>query len=135
MRGTRYRPARSHHHHHNHHHLEVQRVDRQFCPEGFESTLKEREAGERSVFPAGSIARTWKVWEPSASCAVVCGELQAANDPESTRHWKSEPASEEEKAKVGVGSLIVPLGPELIVVLGANDSATIRTRWLPESAT
>ena len=101
---------------------------------GVASTVKVREAGEGSVLPAGSIARTSRVCEPSASCAVVCGELQAAKAPVSTRHSKLEPVSEEENVKFGVGSLIVPVGPESIVVSGGKDSATIRTRWLPESA-
>src|SRR5581483_5307400 len=72
-----------------------------------------------SVLPAASVARTKIVCEPSFSCAVVCGEPQAANDPESTRHSKLDPDSEEENAKVGVASLVVPAGPESIVVSGA----------------
>ena len=35
-------------------------------------------------------------------------------------HWKLAPGSDE-KAKVGVGSLVVPDGPELIVVWGGVD--------------
>ena len=46
------------------------------------------------------------------------GELQLEKLPESTRHWKLEPASELEKPKVGVESLVAPLGPESIVVFG-----------------
>jgi hypothetical protein len=45
---------------------------------GVASTVKVRTEGDGSVLPAGSIARTRKVWEPSANCAVVCGEPQAA---------------------------------------------------------
>ena len=33
-------------------------------------------------------------------------------------HWKLEPASEEEKVKVGVGSLVRPEGPESMMVSG-----------------
>ncbi len=47
---------------------------------------------------------------------------------------KLEPPSEEEKAKVGVGSLIAPEGPESIVVWGGKDSNTLRTRLLTLSA-
>jgi hypothetical protein len=78
--------------------------------------VNDRWAGVGSTLPTESVARTEKVWGPSVSCAVVCGELQAAKAPESTRHSKLEPAFEEEKAKVGVGSLVVPEGPESIVV-------------------
>ena len=49
----------------------------------------------------------------------VSGELQAANEAESKLHWKLEPASEEEKLKVGVASLVSPEGPESIVVSGS----------------
>jgi hypothetical protein len=46
---------------------------------GVESTVKLWEAGVWSVFPAGSVARTWKVWGPFESDgATVVGELQAA---------------------------------------------------------
>ncbi len=41
-------------------------------------TVKEREAGVESTYPAGSVARTKKVWEPSASSEVVLGETQLA---------------------------------------------------------
>ena len=51
--------------------------------------------------------------------AVVWGELQEVNAPESTRHSKVEPGSEDEKLKAGVSSLVRPLGPESIVVCGA----------------
>jgi hypothetical protein len=98
------------------------------------STLNVRDADDGSTFPAGSVARTWKTWGPSASASVVCGELQEANDPLSTRHSKLEPASEEKKLNLGVGSLVVHTGPEPMYVRGGKDSATLRTRWLLESA-
>ena len=41
-------------------------------------TVKVRVAGVGSMLPAASVARTEKVWEPSARCGVVIGELQAA---------------------------------------------------------
>ena len=56
------------------------------------STVKVREAGVASVLPGGSVARTSKVWVPSARVAVVKGEVQVANVPPSTRHSKVEPA-------------------------------------------
>ena len=52
--------------------------------------------------------------------AVVFGELQGLQCcPPSILHSKLEPASWRENAKVGVGSLVVPVGPESIVVSGA----------------
>ena len=51
---------------------------------------------------------------------MVFGELQGQSKAwlESILHSKLEPGSEEEKAKVGVASLVGPEGPESIVVLG-----------------
>ena len=60
--------------------------------------------GVASVFPAASIARTSNVRGPSASGAVVCGVVQAAQAPPSTLHSNVEPASLEEKVKSGVES-------------------------------
>jgi hypothetical protein len=90
---------------------------------GIASTVNERLAGDASVLPAQSVARTWKLCAPSASEAVVRGEPQAANEPESTLHEKVEAGSFDEKPSVGVGSLVVPDGPELIVVCGGVVSA------------
>ena len=76
-------------------------------------------AGLVSVFPAGSVARTAKVWLPSPSAAVVCGLVQALQLPPSMRHSKLEPGSEELNENVGVASLSSPGGAESIVVFGA----------------
>ena len=59
----------------------------------------------------------------------MLGEVQLAKAPESTRHLKLEPASELEKPKVGVESLILApvAGPEAIVVSGAVAS-TVKLR-------
>jgi hypothetical protein len=69
--------------------------------------------------PAASLARTAALCGPSASVAVVHGLVQSVHDPESRRHWKVEPPSDEVKANVGVASVVIPLGPEPIVVFGA----------------
>ena len=53
---------------------------------------------------------------------VAPGPLQGANAAESRRHWKVEFCSLEVKPKVGVESLVGPLGPEEIVVFGAVTS-------------
>jgi hypothetical protein len=74
-----------------------------------------RLAGVASVFPAASVARTSNVCAPSVSAAVVCGDVQAANAPASTRHWELAPRSLE-NANVGAESLIGPCGPESIVL-------------------
>jgi hypothetical protein len=77
-------------------------------------------AGRAAVSVARRVggARTSKVWAPSANAAVVCGELQTAKAPVSTRHWKLAPGSLE-NPNVGVESFVGPAGPESIVVCGA----------------
>ena len=89
--------------------------------------MKERVAGEASVLPAASVARTLTVWPPSASAGVVHGLVHAVQAPLSTRHVNVEPASVEVKPNAGVASLVGPLGPEVIVVSGAvvSDGALI----------
>jgi hypothetical protein len=94
------------------------------------STVIARLAGLMSVLPAAYVARTSKVWAPSVSAAVVCGEVQAAKGAASTRHWKLEPGSLE-IAYVGVLSVV---GPESIVVCGAVVSTVIaRLAGLPST--
>ena len=92
------------------------------------STVKERDAGLWSTLPAGSIARTSKMWGPSESAArgvlVAPGPLQGAKASESKWHSKLDPCSLEEKPKVGVESKVVPEGPEVMVVGGAVESST-----------
>ena len=90
---------------------------------GAVSTVNERVAGDASVLPATSVARTDTECAPSPSAAVVHGLVQSAHDPESTRHSKTELLSVDVKANVGVVSLVVPVGPEEIVVSGAVVSA------------
>ena len=52
------------------------------------------------------------------------GPEQAANASASKRHWKVEPDSLDVKVNVGVVSLVVAPGPEVIVVCGAVESST-----------
>jgi hypothetical protein len=80
------------------------------------STVKLREDGVASTFPAVSVARTSKVCAPSASAAVVWAELQEVQAPASTRHSNVEPAWSAENVNVGVESFVGPEGPLLIVV-------------------
>ena len=79
-------------------------------------------AGVVSVLPAGSVARTSKLWLPSESAPVVCGLVQDAQLPPSTRHSKLEPGSLALNVKVGVVSLDGLAGPESSVVVGAVTS-------------
>jgi hypothetical protein len=51
------------------------------------------------------------------------GEVQLAQEPESSLHWKVEPLSVAEKPKLAAVDVVVPDGPELIVVSGAVVSA------------
>ena len=71
------------------------------------------------MLPAASVARTSNVCEPSASAAVVNGDVQDAKAAASTRHSNVEPASVEVNVNVGVLSLVEPRGPAVIVVSGA----------------
>ena len=88
------------------------------------STVKLREAGLGSVLPAGSVARTSKVWAPSAEGARrAAARLQGSKSAswvESRRHSKLAPASEE-KPKDGVASLVRPGG--------AGVDRGLRGRW------
>src|SRR5688572_8604208 len=92
------------------------------------SIVKARVAGLASRLPATSMARASKAWGPSPSgSAGVCGDVQAANDAASNRHWKLAPASSEPKLNVGVESLVAPDGPSPIVVSGTPVS-TLKLR-------
>src|SRR3954453_22543287 len=85
---------------------------------GVRSTVHVCVAGVPSVLPAVSVARTSKVWLPSASAAVVCGLVQALQLPPSTRHWKVD-VSLALNVNVGVASFEGSAGPESSEVFGA----------------
>ena len=85
---------------------------------GGPATVKDRVAGDGSVFPATSVERTDTTWSPPLSAAGVHGLVQSIHGPVSTWHSKAGLPSEEVKANVGVASVVVPLGPETIVVSG-----------------
>ena len=72
-----------------------------------------------SVFPAMSVARTWKVCGPSPSVGRMSGVMQGLYAPLSTEHSNVAPASFEEKPKVGVALELGSLGFAPIVVFGA----------------
>ncbi len=81
--------------------------------------MKFDSAGPASTLPTGSVARTWKRCEPSASAALVKGLEQAANGSESRRQAKVASASLAAKVMLGVLSAVVAGGPAVIEVTGA----------------
>jgi hypothetical protein len=97
------------------------------------STVKLRLAGLWSTFPWESEARTSKVWGPleraAAGVCVAPGPEQGANEAESKRHSKVDPASSEEKPNVGVESAVGALGPESTVVSGGLLSPDARPKF------
>ena len=93
-----------------------------------------REAGDPSAFPAASIARTWKVWLPMASPEYVVGLVHGVNTPVSSLHSNVEFASDEVKVKVAVLGLLLPEGPPVIVVLGA-DVSTVQLHEAGDAST
>ena len=77
-------------------------------------------AGDASVLPTASVARTSKVWLPAESAGeIVSGLVQDVHEPPSIRHSKVEPPSVEVKEKLGVVLLDGSLGFAVIVVSGA----------------
>src|SRR5438128_7044753 len=76
-------------------------------------------AGVASTLPAGSVARTWKVWLPSASALWLCGLVQAANAAPSSLHSKVLPALVAVKLKLALVLLVRTGGLAVIVVSGA----------------
>ena len=84
------------------------------------STVQLLVAGVPSVLPAASVARTAKVWLPSARAGEsVSGLEHEVQLPPSTRHSKLEPDSEELKEKLGVLLFDGSDGLASIVVFGA----------------
>ena len=76
------------------------------------------------MLPAWSVARTPKVWLPSASAGErVSGLEQDDQEPPSIRHSNVEPDSLELKEKVGVVLFEGSLGCAVIEVLGAAVSS------------
>ena len=70
------------------------------------------------MFPTGSIARTWKVWTPSARPLLTCGVVQTVKAPPSRLHSNVLPASLAEKEKLEVAELLTLAGCAVIVVSG-----------------
>ena len=72
-----------------------------------------------SVLPAASVARTEKVWLPSAMLLSAYGEVQPAKPFPSRSHSKVDGVFVEVNAKLGDESLEGSFGCEVIVVSGA----------------
>ena len=89
------------------------------CGAAAAATVNDCVAGVASVFSAASVARTAMPCMPSVRAFVVHGLVHAAQAPESSWHWNVEPLSLEANVKVGVLSVVVPVGPDVIVVFGA----------------
>jgi len=66
------------------------------------SIVHENDDGDGSVLPAGSMARTLKVCNPSVSGPNVSPLVQAANGAPSTEHWNVAVLSVDENVNVGV---------------------------------
>src|SRR3954452_21141482 len=90
---------------------------------GTVSTVQLRAAGVGSTFQAGSAARTWSVCGPCERPTYCFGEEHAANAPASNLHSKLDWPSLDEKVNCAEADLVIPDGPELIVVCGGVVSA------------
>jgi hypothetical protein len=86
------------------------------------STVQVKVAGLASVLPAGSVARTLKVCEPSARPVYGCGLVQAEKPPPSSWQAKVEPGSLEVKSNAALAEAVSAGGFEVIVVFGATAS-------------
>ena len=75
-------------------------------------------AGDLSIFPARSVARTWNVCFPSTKGADVHGLVQNPNTPPSRLHPKVLPSSVEVKEIVAIGFLVKIGGLEVMIVFG-----------------
>src|SRR3954468_18693387 len=92
---------------------------------GVVSTVHVRVAGEASVLPAPSVGPPLNVCEPSARPEYALGDVHAAYAPPSMRHSNVEPDSVDANPRLADAELTVPLGPEVIDVLGAVVSAVV----------
>jgi hypothetical protein len=82
------------------------------------STVHAWVAAVASVLPAGSVARTWKVCEPSLTAAYSAGLVQAVKAASSRVHSKLESSSPAEKWKLASAPLVRAGGPALMLVCG-----------------
>ena len=96
-------------------------------------TVHVRVAGDGSVFPTASRARTENVCWPLVSSVSTFGDEHETNSPASSLHSKVEPGSVEENSNDAVVDALVPEGPEVINVSGATAS-TVHVRVAGEAS-
>src|SRR5437764_7546587 len=90
---------------------------------GVVSTVQSRDAGDGSTLFAASMARTRKLCAPSSRPLTTVGALHDENAAESSEHSNVEFDSLDTNPNVAVLFATVPVGPELIAVLGGVESA------------
>src|SRR4051812_12822791 len=86
------------------------------------STVNARDGGVGSTLPASSGARTENVYDPAAGCMLEGGAHGFQSNPGSTLHSNVEPGSPR-NVKVGVASVVVPLGPPVTSVSASAGEA------------
>jgi len=84
-------------------------------------TVQVAASGVGSTLSDGSVARTSKVWVPSARKEYVIGDAQATKVARLRRHSKVEPASFELNVKVADVLDVKGGGADVIVVSGAAE--------------
>ena len=85
-----------------------------------------------SVLPAGSVARTWKVWVPWVSPVYWRGEVHAVKAAPSRAHSNVDPASSAAKVKRGrgAGGRVGRAGSSIVVCGGVVSAAWIVQVWV-----
>src|SRR5215211_6868619 len=79
-------------------------------------TVHVREAGDGSVLPTASVARTPNACEPLLSPEYAFGDTHELHVPPSRRQVNDEPDSVDAKEKLAESLATVPVGPDAIVV-------------------
>ena len=88
------------------------------------STVQVAVAGDASVFPAASVARTWIVCDPWERLVSDKGLVALVHDPLSSFLWNVTPDSFEVNSIVAEVEETFPEGADVIVVVGAAVSIT-----------
>jgi hypothetical protein len=85
---------------------------------GAASIVQVYPAGVGSVLPAGSVARTWKVWLPVESPEYAFGLVQIEKPPPSSWHWNVLPPSVDVKLKLAAAEFVGLRGLSVMNVSG-----------------
>lgn len=94
-------------------------VDKKLVSGATVSTVQVYDAGEPSMLPAASVARTAKVCEPSAMPLKLWGDVQDAHGPVSNRHSYVTGLSSDVNANDADVEFEAKGGFDVMVVLGA----------------